>query len=177
VIEVTILKEHQSQLNSMHMTSTVLNFRPKKLMLVFGLLLASWVSFASCSGTSTNVSDDTTHATKGGFVSPKASISVAEAHEWSKKGALIVDVREPDELAEMAYDVNSVVNIPLGSLENQLTAIPTDKQVIVVCRSGGRSGRAYELLKSKGYTNVANMEGGMNAWSASGLPTKQNGGN
>lgn len=151
----------------------------KKSVLVVGWLLASWVSFASCSGntgTSTNVSDDTTHARNNGFVSPKASVTVAEAHEWSKKGALIVDVREPDELAEMAYDVNAVVNIPLGSLENQLAAIPTDKQVIVVCRSGGRSGRAYDLLKSKGYTNVANMEGGMNAWSAAGLPTKKNGG-
>ncbi|MBK7668640.1 MAG: rhodanese-like domain-containing protein [Sphingobacteriaceae bacterium] len=42
---------------------------------------------------------------------------------------------------------------------------------MVVCKKGGRSSQAYELLKGKGYENVANMEGGMDAWSEKGLPT------
>lgn len=105
----------------------------------------------------------------------KEKVTVKEAYELSKGNALIVDVREPDELAELAYDVKDVKNIPLGTLEEHLDEIPKDRQVIVVCRSGGRSGRAFEILKAKGYTNVANMEGGMNAWSGAGLPTIKNG--
>jgi rhodanese-related sulfurtransferase len=105
------------------------------------------------------------------FKSPKANITVDEALALSKEGALIIDVREPDELAELAYDVKDVKNIPLGELESRLAEVPKDKQVIVVCKKGGRSSQAYELLKGKGFENVANMEGGMDAWSEKGLPT------
>jgi rhodanese-related sulfurtransferase len=105
------------------------------------------------------------------FKSPKADITVDEALALSKQGALIIDVREPDELAELAYDVKDVKNIPLGELETRLSEVPKDKQVVVVCRSGGRSGKAQELLQANGFKNIANMEGGMNAWSEKGLPT------
>lgn len=107
----------------------------------------------------------------------KETVTVKEAFELSKTNALIVDVREPDELAALAYDVKDVKNIPLGDIENRMNEIPKDRQVIVVCKSGGRSGRAFEALKAKGYTNVVNMEGGMNAWHSAGLPTIENGGN
>lgn len=104
------------------------------------------------------------------FKSPKAEITVDEALALSKEGALIIDVREPDELAELAYDVKDVKNIPLGELESRLSEVPKDKQVIVVCKRGGRSSQAYELLKAKGFQNISNMEGGMDAWSEKGLP-------
>ncbi len=110
-------------------------------------------------------------STSTNFKSPKADITVDEALALSKEGALIIDVREPDELAELAYDVKDVKNIPLGELESRLAEVPKDKQVIVVCKKGGRSSQAYEILKGKGFENVANMEGGMDAWSEKGLPT------
>lgn len=105
------------------------------------------------------------------FVSQKADITVDEAFALSKRGALIIDVREPDELKEIAYDVKDIKNIPLGELETRLTEVPKDKQVIVVCKRGGRSSKAYELLKRKGFVNISNMEGGMDAWSEKSLPT------
>jgi len=110
-------------------------------------------------------------STSTNFKSPKADITVDEALALSKEGALIIDVREPDELAELAYDVKDVKNIPLGELESRLAEVPKDKQVIVVCKKGGRSSQASELLKEKGFENIANMEGGMDAWSEKGLPT------
>jgi rhodanese-related sulfurtransferase len=110
-------------------------------------------------------------STSTNFKSPKADITVDEALALSKEGALIIDVREPDELVELAFDVKDVKNIPLGELELRLAEVPKDKQVIVVCKKGGRSSQAYELLKGKGFENVANMEGGMDAWSEKGLPT------
>lgn len=105
------------------------------------------------------------------FKSPKSEITVDEALALSKEGALFIDVREPDELAEVAFDVKNMQNIPLGDLESRLADVPKDKQVIVACKKGGRSAQAYELLKSKGFENIANMEGGMDAWSDKGLPT------
>lgn len=109
------------------------------------------------------------------YKSPKADITADEALALSKEGALVIDVREPDELAELAYDVKNIKNIPLGELESRLAEVPKDKQVIVVCKKGGRSSQAYELLKARGFENVANMEGGMDDWSDKGLPTRAGG--
>jgi len=105
------------------------------------------------------------------FISPKTEVTADEALALSKEGALLIDVREADELAEKSYDVSNIKHIPLGELETRLSEVPKDKQVVVVCRSGGRSGKAQELLQANGFKNIANMEGGMNAWSEKGLPT------
>lgn len=130
----------------------------------------------ACNGTQTEISKtETTEQDSTLFKSPKENISIDEAFELSKAGALILDVREANELAELAYDVDQIKHIPLGELESRLAEVPKDKQVIVVCRSGGRSARANDLLRSKGFENTSNMEGGMNAWSEKGLPTLANG--
>jgi rhodanese-related sulfurtransferase len=106
------------------------------------------------------------------FKSPKETFTAKETTELLKGNALLVDVRNPDEVAEQAYDVKNVINIPLDSLESKLNTIPKDKQIIFACQKGGRSQKAFELSKEKGFINTANMEGGMNAWSEAGLPTK-----
>lgn len=105
------------------------------------------------------------------FKTPKEVFTPKEAASVLKGNAVLIDVRNPEELTAQAYDVKEIVNIPLDSLESRLQSIPTDKQVIVACQKGGRSQKAFDLLKAKGYTNVANLQGGMEAWSAAGLPT------
>lgn len=74
----------------------------------------------------------------------------------------IVDVREPEETA--AGMVAGAVNIPLQELPARMAEIPKDQETILICRSGNRSGRAYEYLASQGYTRIVNMTGGMLAW-------------
>lgn len=106
------------------------------------------------------------------FISSKQSFTVKEVAEMLDDNILFVDVRNADELTHQAYDVKNILNIPLDSLEVKKSLIPKDKQVILVCQSGNRSGQAFEILKKMGYTNTANMIGGMNAWSEAGLPTK-----
>ena len=93
---------------------------------------------------------------------------------WVKNGALLVDVREKDEVAELAYDVPNIINIPLSEFEERFNEIPKDKEVVMVCRSGGRSLRAAGFLVNHGYTNVVNMEHGMIRWATKGFPTKGN---
>jgi rhodanese-related sulfurtransferase len=106
------------------------------------------------------------------FVSEKETVTPKEAAEILKGNALLIDVREPDELTEQSYDVKNSINIPLDSIESKINSIPKDQQVILACQKGGRSQKAFDLLKEKGFTNIANLEGGMNAWNEAGLPTK-----
>lgn len=92
--------------------------------------------------------------------------------EWVKNGALLVDVREKDEVAELAYDVPNIINIPLSVFEEHFTEIPKDKVVVMVCKSGGRSLRAAGFLVNHGYDKVVNMKHGIIRWVQKGFPTK-----
>ncbi len=108
------------------------------------------------------------------FKSPKETFTIKEVSELTKGDVLLVDVRNAEEIAEQSYDVKNSINIPLDSIEIKMNTIPKDKQVILVCQGGKRSKQAYDILVKNGFTNLANMEGGMNAWSEAGLPTKSN---
>ena len=73
----------------------------------------------------------------------------------------IIDVREVDEVA--AGKIPGSVNIPLGLIEFRMHELDKSKEYLMVCRSGGRSGRASQFLEYQGF-NVINMTGGMLAW-------------
>ena len=88
-----------------------------------------------------------------------------------KNGALLVDVREKDEVAQLAYDVPNIINIPLSVFEEHYTEIPKDRQVVMVCKSGGRSLRAAGFMVYHGYDNVINMKHGLIRWAQKGFPT------
>ena len=80
--------------------------------------------------------------------------------------AVLVDVREADEWA--AGHAPNAVHIPLSDLPARLGELPdSDDTIPVVCRSGGRSGRAVQWLARQGF-DVANVEGGMRAWHSAG---------
>ena len=82
-----------------------------------------------------------------------------------EQGATYVDVREPSEWAE--GHVGGAVHLPLGELD---PARLPDGPLVMVCRSGNRSGRAAAALLAAGRSDVTNMAGGMLAWQAAGLP-------
>ena len=79
----------------------------------------------------------------------------------------LLDVREAWE-HEAGHIVGNTL-IPVGSVQNRLAEIPTDKTVIVYCHSGGRSARVSNFLRQQGYTNVHNMLGGIVAWQRAGF--------
>lgn len=99
-------------------------------------------------------------------------ICPTKVQHWVKNGALLVDVREKDEVAQLAYDVPNIINIPLSIFEEHFTEIPKDKEVVMVCKSGGRSLRAVGFLVNHGYDNVVNMKHGIVRWTQKGFPTK-----
>lgn len=90
---------------------------------------------------------------------------------WIKNGALLVDVREKEEVAQLAYNVPNIVNIPLSEFEERLTEIPKNKEVVVVCKSGDRSLRATGFLVNHGYDQVVTMKHGIIRWVQKGFPT------
>lgn len=85
----------------------------------------------------------------------------AEAKALVKAGAVLVDVRTPEEFA--AKHLDGAINIPVDDLEARKAELPKDKDVVLYCRSGARSARAKTLLASAGYTKVHNL-GPMSNW-------------
>lgn len=79
----------------------------------------------------------------------------------------LVDVRTPEEFS--AGYIPGAININLQELQQKLSRIPTDKPVIVYCRSGNRSAFAANILKQAGYTEVYDL-GGIIEWARQGLP-------
>ena len=77
---------------------------------------------------------------------------------------LLIDVREPDEHA--AAHIEGARLIPLKTLPDALESLPTDCEILVHCKAGGRSARAVQLLLDHGFTRVRNVTGGMDAWLA-----------
>jgi rhodanese-related sulfurtransferase len=94
-------------------------------------------------------------------------VSVAEASRLRDEGVFMLDVREPYEWDE--YHIPGAVLIPLGKLENRLSEVPHDQEIVVVCRSGNRSAVGRDILLSAGFEDVTSMAGGMNQWRAAGF--------
>ncbi|MFF5081999.1 rhodanese-like domain-containing protein [Actinoplanes sp. NPDC000266] len=81
-------------------------------------------------------------------------------------GAYLLDVREPDEWA--AGHAPGAHHVPMMEIPARVAEVPTDVEVVVVCRSGGRSGQVVSYLMGNGWDNVRNLDGGMKSWAASG---------
>jgi rhodanese-related sulfurtransferase len=86
---------------------------------------------------------------------------------------LLVDVREPNEVAVEAYP--GAVVVPLSTFDPQEIPDPKGKQVVFACRSGKRSVTASLAAQAAGLTYDKHLAGGMLAWKAAGLPTKTGG--
>jgi len=98
-------------------------------------------------------------------------IDVDELAERLAAGGRVIDVREPDEYTEA--HVPGAVLVPLGSVSEHVDAFVGDGPTYVICKSGGRSMRACELLAARGVDGleVVNVAGGTMAWIASGRET------
>ena len=80
---------------------------------------------------------------------------------------VVLDVREDDEW--QAGHIDGAVHIPLMQLPGRVAQLPIDRQVLVVCKVGGRSAQAVGFLTAQG-VDAVNLAGGMYAWSAANRP-------
>ncbi|OFT57859.1 sulfurtransferase [Corynebacterium sp. HMSC05H05] len=84
-------------------------------------------------------------------------------------GAQLIDVREPDEYS--AVRAEGAVNIPLSEFVACTDEIDPERDIYLICKSGGRSAQAGEYLEqARGWDNVINVAGGTTAWVEQGLP-------
>ena len=99
------------------------------------------------------------------------SLSADIAAELYRDGrAVIIDVRQDWELEEMR--VPDSIHIPLGELPQRMDEVPTDQRVVLLCRSGNRSGQALTMLSEEGFDNVHNLMGGITTWHSQGHPVE-----
>lgn len=91
-----------------------------------------------------------------------------------KSGAVLVDVREMEEVAALAFDVPQLLHIPLSEFEERYHEIPKDKAVVMVCKVGAKSLRAAGFLIHYGYDRekVRNMQYGLVRWVQKGFSVK-----
>lgn len=92
--------------------------------------------------------------------SPGTSVSSVEAHQLVSAGAVLLDVRTPEEFS--GGHVDGARNVPVDDLSQRFAEIPRDKVVVVYCHSGARSARAVGMLRRAGYQ--ARDLGPMSAW-------------
>lgn len=89
-----------------------------------------------------------------------------------KEGAILVDVRERNEIERLSFDVPELIIMPLSELETRYTELPNDKELILVCQHGIRSLKATYFLMYHGFDQVSNMSGGMAKWVLRQFPIK-----
>ncbi|MDG1477605.1 MAG: rhodanese-like domain-containing protein [Vicingaceae bacterium] len=85
----------------------------------------------------------------------------------------VLDVRTPEEWAEGTLKNAIKMNFFDDNFSVQLQQLDKNKAVYVYCKSGGRSGKAKEMMKEMGFTTVYNLDGGMAAWAGAGMETVQ----
>lgn len=85
-------------------------------------------------------------------------------------GAVIIDVRTPDEYAEGHLDGAVNINLQSGSFEQEIAEQPLDGTYIVYCRTGNRSAQAVAIMTELGFTGVTDAGGVSDASAATGIP-------
>ncbi|MCU7800440.1 MAG: rhodanese-like domain-containing protein [gamma proteobacterium symbiont of Lucinoma myriamae] len=102
-------------------------------------------------------------------ISPQQAVQLM-SHEG---GSLVLDVREDSEY--QSGHIKDSIHIPMGALASRVDELTKykNKNVILGCRSGSRSGRACSILKKHGFEKVHNLRGGVLAWENDNLPMKK----
>jgi rhodanese-related sulfurtransferase len=92
-------------------------------------------------------------------------ISVEELKRRREAGEphLLLDVREPDEIATAA--LSGATTIPMAQVPDRIGELPHDIPIVVMCHGGARSGRVTAFLNGNGFPNAVNLAGGIDDWS------------
>jgi rhodanese-related sulfurtransferase len=101
-------------------------------------------------------------------------INSLSAYQKALQGAVFVDLRERSDVEQFALDVPNLVIVPFSEFESCFAVLPQDRDLVMICKGGGKSNWALQHLVTQGYTRVNNLQGGILQWVANGLPVKGN---
>lgn len=141
-----------------------------RILWILSLMLV--LSLAACGGTAVSGNPVAPVDVPEGELNLAQTVNVQTvASVMDRDDVVLIDVRE-----QVEYDaghIPGVTLIPLGEVASRMSEIPTDKTVIITCRSGNRSGQAVDFLRANGFTNVHNMSGGILDWERAGFPVEK----
>lgn len=117
---------------------------------------------AACGG------DDADSGTGIRLVSAQAGADIANN---PPEDLVILDVRTPEEFAEGHLDGAIMIDFYRDDFADRLAGLDPNVPYLLYCRSGNRSGQTASIMSDLGFTNVADVDGGILAWNQAGLPT------
>jgi rhodanese-related sulfurtransferase len=96
-------------------------------------------------------------------VSDPISVHDLKARRDRGDDLVLLDVREPDELAMASLP--GALHVPMGEVLARLAELPKHRDIVVMCHTGRRSERVARILRANGFPQAANLGGGIDAWS------------
>lgn len=110
-------------------------------------------------------SSDGPEAPSFGLVSPQEALALS-----ADDGVTVIDVRTPEEFAEGHLDGATMIDFYGATFADEIGALDPDGTYLLYCRSGNRSGQTAIMMEQLGFGQVYDMEGGVVAYGAEGLP-------
>jgi rhodanese-related sulfurtransferase len=101
-------------------------------------------------------------------------VSVQEGvaiQDGAPDGLIILDVRTPEEFAEGHLEGARMIDFYTDDFADRVAELDPDVPYLVYCRSGSRSGQTVAIMEELGFTDVADVDGGIMSWLDAGLPT------
>jgi len=99
------------------------------------------------------------------------TITPAQAYAKLEAGAFFLDVRTQEEWND--FHIKGSTLIPLTELQDRLSELPWDRDIVVVCSTGHRSLSAASLLQQAGFTRLSSLDGGLTAWMEANYPVEK----
>jgi phage shock protein E len=130
-----------------------------KKLFAFAVLSTVFFTHSACSQSPENSSVSKQKPTIAKDIDVKEFALKAKSGEY-----FLLDVRTPEEYAEAHLGGSTLMNIYDNNFEQQLETLDKNVPVLVYCRSGGRSGKAMQMMREKGFSEVYNLEGGITTW-------------
>lgn len=153
----------------------------RRLSPIAPLALTAALVVASCGGSSEPAAEaeepaagaEVDEDVAAGAPSGLATITAADAAsviDAAPPGLVVLDIRTPEEFAAGHLDGAVLVDFYEPDFSEQLAALDRDVPYVLYCRSGNRSGEALQIMDELGFASVGNVDGGILAWAAAGLP-------
>jgi rhodanese-related sulfurtransferase len=94
-------------------------------------------------------------------------VTPSQLGDWQPGQITVLDVREPAELAVASVKPEgfTLLAIPMGEIPGRLAELDRDQPIACLCHHGARSMRVAQFLAQQGFAQVANISGGIDAWS------------
>lgn len=134
-----------------------------KLPFLVLVSLASLVALAGCGG-------DSGEAGSGAGIRVISATDAAEVLAEPPADLVVLDVRTPEEFAAGHVDGAQLIDFYGDDFRTRITALDPDTPYLIYCRSGNRSGQTRAIMEDLGFADVVDVDGGIIAWEAAGLP-------